>query len=387
MACRTESVCGMFLGVMLAVMLAMSPLSAAAANRQSQSHAQCHLSLPQIYKDASPAVVTIISQTVRPYQFANRVERSVGSGIIFERRGFVLTNDHVVAGANAVQITLDNGNAYPAQVVGADALFDLAVLYVKAPEDGHLPTVPLGDSSTLNVGDDVVAIGNPLGLDQTLTHGVVSGLNRMLPDSPLTLSTQMIQTDAAINPGNSGGPLLNRCGQVVGINAEILSGGQNLGFAIPIDLAKAVLPSLLEKGHVERPWVGFHGELIDHDMGEILGMAHAPGLLVEAVDQNSPAAKAGITGGVHSLAIDGAEYLIGGDFVTQMNDIRLDSDKALRRITQELKVGTTLKVTYYRGGEAHNVSYKLEERPPSLDARIAALAQNREERTAPSGSH
>lgn len=328
------------------------------------------LSLPKLYEKSAPAVVTVMSQTIRPYRFTDRIERTVGSGIIFDAHGLILTNNHVVAGADTVQVTLDDGNTYDAKVIGTDALFDLAVLHINVPKGDRLPTLALGESSTLQIGDAVVAIGNPLGLDETLTHGIVSGLNRELPDTPITLSANLIQTDAAINPGNSGGPLLNRCGQVVGVNAEILAGAQNLGFAIPIDLAKSVLPSLLRHGHVIRPWVGFHGQLIDRDTAQILDIAHAPGLLVEAVDRGSPAARAGLTGGSHSIAIDGDEYLVGGDLVTSMNGVRLTSSRALMQATGTLKVGGTLRVTYYRGDRRRTASYKIRERPPLLDARL-----------------
>lgn len=357
------------------VVFATTPFAVAAGRSNSSGGPACHESLPSLYRRAAPAVVTITSQTIRPYQFTNRVQQGVGSGIIFDSRGLVLTNDHVVAGANAIQVTLDNGNTYPAKVVGADALFDLAVLHVRVPSREKLPTLSLGDSSSLEVGQKVAAIGNPLGLDQTLTHGIISGLNRKLPDSPLTLSANMIQTDTPINPGNSGGPLLDLCGRVVGVNAEIAQGGQNVGFAIPINLARAVLPSLLEKGRVVRPWVGFHGQLIDRDTAQILGVSHAPGFLVEAVDRGSAAAKAGMNGGTDSIAIDGTEFLIGGDMVTRIDGIRLDSSQALAKVTRGIDVGKTLRVTYYRGSHRHTIQYTLTERPPALDARLVQRAQ------------
>lgn len=350
-----------------------APGSAAASPAQVPLSAVCHKSIPQIYDEDSPAVVYITTQTIRPYQFTDRVSQGVASGFIFDSRGLILTNFHVVLGASAVQVTLDDGDTYSATVVGGDAIFDLAVLRIRPDPDEKLPTLSFGDSAALRVGDDVVAIGNPLGLDQTLTHGVVSGLNRELPDTPLSLTPKMIQTDASINPGNSGGPLLNRCGEVVGINAEILDNSQGLGFAIPIDLAKVVLPSLLATGHVRRPWIGFHGELVDRATARFLNIRHAPALLVEAVDADSPAAKAGMRGGSLDIAIAGREFLVGGDVVTAINGVRLDSPEALGAIRSTLRIGREIKITVYRDGKRRTVSYRLLERPAVTAADVTGI--------------
>jgi serine protease Do len=323
----------------------------------------CEESRTQLYKRASPAVVYIHTQRINPYAFQDRVERSVGSGFIFDHKGLILTNFHVVGSAQAIQVTLDDGHIHRARMVGGDPIFDLAVISISPRADGTLPVLPLGDSSGLRVGDDVVAIGNPLGLEQTLTHGVVSALNRLLPESSLLLTPPMIQTDAPINPGSSGGPLLDACGRVIGINSEIIENAQNIGFAIPIDLVKQALPSLLRTGHVARPWVGFHGQLVDLDLGNLLRIPLVPGLLVEVVEPGSPAEAAGIRGGELDVSIAGDAYLLGGDIVTQINGVKVDSVDALARAMETLEVGKTITLSLFRDGRKRTVEYRMPERP------------------------
>ncbi len=208
----------------------------------------------------------------------------------------------------------------PAKLVGADPIFDLAVIQISKPKRGTLPTVKLGDSDKLRPGEEVIAIGNPLGLDQTVTRGIVSGLNRLLPETPLSLTEPLIQTDTAINPGNSGGPLLNRCGEVIGITTAIVPEAQNIGFAIPINLAKAIIPGLIKDGHVIRPWIGFHGQLIGAELRKLLQMPLVDGLLVEVVEPGSPADKLGVRGGEMELSIGGSSLLLGGDIVVSLNE-------------------------------------------------------------------
>ncbi len=204
--------------------------------------ATCPESISDVYDRVSPAVVFITATSINPYSIAERVERTVGSGFLIDSSGLILTNAHVAFGRQFIMVTLDDGTVSPAQLVGADPIFDLALLRIPPPATGTLTTVSVGDSERVRVGEEVLAIGNPLGLDQTLTRGIVSAINRILPETPFSLMEPLIQTDAAINPGNSGGPLLNRCGEVIGINTAIMPEAQNIGFAIPINLAKAVLP-------------------------------------------------------------------------------------------------------------------------------------------------
>jgi len=243
----------------------------------------------------------------------------------------------------------DSGNA---------AVLDVALLRVDS--GAALPAARLGDSAAVRVGDEVVAIGNPIGLDQTMTRGIVSGLNRLLPgvsDEP------MIQTDAPINPGNSGGPLVDRCGVVVGINTLISEDAQSIGFAVPINAAKSILRDLREVGRVVRPWLGMQGRAVDNKLGGIVRMPVTPGYLVEVVYDGSPADRAGVRGGNLSIVVQGEEYLLGGDILTEISGtpIRSHSDYIAR--VKTLRVGQRVKVTLVREGQPREMTLTVSERP------------------------
>ena len=218
-------------------------------------------------------------------------------------------------------------------------------------------------SARLRVGEEVLAIRNPLGLDQTLTRGIVSAINRILPDSAFSLMEPMIQTDAPINPGNSGGPLLNRCGEVIGLTTAILPDAQNIGFAIPIDLVQAILPALLNKGHVVRPWVGIQGHLVVPILKELFRLPLTDSLLVEVVEPGSPAEQAGIHGGQFDVVLGGDALLLGGDIITRLNDKPVDTPERLTAAMRSLHVGDTLRVTLFRRGQTQEVTLMLPERP------------------------
>src|ERR671922_2074860 len=246
----------------------------------------CNESLAALFERISPAVVAIQAMKINKAKPQRRFETVVGSGVIIEKDGQILTNAHVVDGAASLTVTLDSGNRVTARILGLDPVLDLALVRVDTP--GPLPAARLGDASAVRVGDEVVAIGNPLGLDQTMTRGIVSALNRLLPgisDEP------MIQTDAPINPGNSGGPLVDRCGRVIGINTLISEDAQSIGFAIPINAARGVLRDLREAGRVVRPWLGMQGRAIEAKLGDVVRMPITPGYLVEIVYDGSRAVR------------------------------------------------------------------------------------------------
>jgi S1-C subfamily serine protease len=308
-------------------------------------------------------VVFIEATSINPYKVVNRIEHVVGSGFIFDPAGLVLTNSHVAYGRQSIIVTLDDGTSVAAELVGADPIFDIAVLRIDAPETGPLPSVKLADSNQVRVGDLALAIGNPLGLDQSLTRGTVSAVNRVLPPTFFAFEEPLIQIDTPINPGNSGGPLLNECGEVIGITTAVVPDAQNIGFAIPINLAKAVIPSLLAQGHVVRPWLGFNGQFIDETLQELLRVPLTEGFLVEAIEPGSPAAAAHLRGGTLELSIAGRNFLIGGDVITKINGTALTSPEKILDALKSVQVGSTITLTVYREGAVADVQYVLPERP------------------------
>jgi S1-C subfamily serine protease len=274
-----------------------------------------------------------------------------------------MTNSHVVFGAQSLSVTLNDGTKLSAKLRGADPIFDLAILQIPIPGKGKLPTLALGNSDDIRPGDEVVIIGNPMGLDRTITSGIVSAINRVLNNRPRMLSLPMIQTDAPINRGNSGGPMLNRCGEVVGITSEILGDAQNIGFAIPSNLAGSVAVELVDKGHVIRPWLGIDGNLISTGMKSILVLPAVEGFLVEAVEPYSPAGLAGIVGGQTPVKIGTQSMISGGDIILEINDIKLKDIDSLIRGFDLIRIGITLRLKIFHEGKILTKELKITERP------------------------
>ena len=323
----------------------------------------CSTDIPTLFDRVSPAVVMISAQSINPYKVQGRVSHIIGSGFIYDSKGLIITNSHVAFGRQALYVTLDDGSVVAAHLLGADPIYDIAVLQIPKPEKGKFTTVPLGDSEQLRVGENVIAIGNPLGLDQTVTRGIVSGVNRILPGTPLSLSEPLIQTDTPINPGNSGGPLLNMCGEVIGMNTAIVPDAQNIGFAIPVNLIKTVLPALIRDGRMIRPWLGFHGSMVGADLRKVLKLPLTDGLLVEVVEPGSPAEIAGMRGGEIEFTLGTISLLLGGDIITSVNGVpTTDADK-IAPIMRGVKVGDKLKISVFRDGKTREIVYTLPERP------------------------
>jgi putative serine protease PepD len=310
--------------------------------------------------------VSISAISINPYDISQRLDRTLGSGVIIDAAGLVLSNAHVVFGKQILTVTLDNGVTLPAKFVGADPVFDVAVIRIPQPTQGTLPVATLGDSAGLAVGEEVYAIGNPLGLEQTLTRGVVSALNRQLPGAVWSLTEPLIQTDAAINPGNSGGPLVDPCGRVVGVTTAMLTEAQNIGFAVPVNLIRDVIPQLIEKGHLVRPWLGVQGQFVAPELKQLLRIDLVDGFLVEAVEPGSPAEQKGLRGGLFELTIEGQPVLLGGDIITEINGAAIADPGQLGKTLGELKVGSVLKMTLVRDGAKQSVELTLAERPVLL---------------------
>lgn len=344
---------------------AMCVVSTRAATAQKETTAPkslCTEPLTTLFERLAPAVVFVSAVSINPLQQQSRGSAVIGSGVIVDAEGLIVTNSHVVFGYRALAVTLENGYTAPAKLLGADPILDLAVLRIPPPETG-LPKISLGDSEALKVGEEVVAIGNPLGLEQTLTRGIISGINRLAPESPLQWTLSLLQTDAAINPGSSGGPLVNRCGEVVGITSAILTEAQNIGFAIPINLAKQVMPQLVQHGHVIRPWIGVNGKFIGQEIRDLLRLPLVDGFLIETIEPGSPAAKVGLHEGELLIAISGEEFLFGGDIITSINGKTTEDPEKFTQLVRELKVGDTVRLALYYEGKTRHVEFLLPERP------------------------
>jgi serine protease Do len=343
------------------------------------------LTFKELFARAKDSVVQV---TVRgtPLAFVDNSTFAIGSGFVFDSQGHIITNNHVIYGGSNVTVTFSNGTIYTAEVVGADMFSDIAVLKVVTKEEettqgvskGFIP-LPLGNSSMLAIGDEVAAIGNPFGLTGSMTTGVVSGLGRLIPIQTTNITTtpearafsipNIIQTDAAINPGNSGGPLLNMNGEVVGLNTAVLSSGQffsGIGFSIPSDTLRIIVPALIANGTYLHPWVGVAGTDITPEIALALGLEEARGFLVTDITPGSPADKSGIRGGDMPITnITGFEELrLGGDIIMNVDDQRVNkTDDLLSYIETNKQVGDTVTMTILRDGKLIEIDLVLGSRP------------------------
>ncbi|HEX5610719.1 MAG TPA: trypsin-like peptidase domain-containing protein [Solirubrobacterales bacterium] len=297
---------------------------------------------------------------------------ATGSGFVIDDEGHVLTNDHVVEGADTVRVKLgDSDTAHTAEVVGTDPATDVAVLKVDA-SPAQLHPLKLGRSDAAEVGDPVVAIGNPFGLDRTVTSGIVSALQRQIQAPNGFSISNVIQTDAAINPGNSGGPLINAEGEVIGINSQIQTGsggGGNvgIGFAIPIDTIRSELDQLIDSGEVEHAYLGISGGTITEQMAKALNLPVQEGVIVQEVAKGGPSDKAGIEAGDTSATVEGVEVRLGGDIITAVDGKKVSSMDEIVEIINEAEPGDELELTILRDGETKKATVTLGERPDSVE--------------------
>jgi S1-C subfamily serine protease len=314
-----------------------------------------------VYHKNIGSVVNITSKAVTFDFFYGLVpEEGQGSGFIIDKEGHILTNYHVIADARQIEVTLHNRKKYGATIVGVDRAHDLAVVQIKAPE---LTPMVLGDSSKLQVGQKVYAIGNPFGLSGTLTRGIVSSIRQVQEPDGMKIE-DAIQTDASINPGNSGGPLLNMHGEVIGINTMIASNvGQSagIGFAIPINTAKAVINDLLTLGRVRRPALGVTTIPIDSQLADQMGLSADYGLLILQVVPGGAADTAGLRGGSQRAFLGNTPILVGGDLIVALDGEQVEDQQELAQIMNNHRAGDTVRITIYRGKKKLQVSVVLGE--------------------------
>ena len=319
----------------------------------------------RIYRQSSPGVANIVTRMIEYDFFLNPVPvEGAGSGFLIDADGHLLTNFHVVQGAQNIEVTLGDQNRYKAKLIGADQRNDVALLQIDAR--GHkLSALALGDSRTLEVGQRVLAIGNPFGFQSTLTTGVVSALGRTVQLDQNTYIDEAIQTDAAINHGNSGGPLLNTHGEVIGINTAFVSPTgtpSGIGFAIPINIAKRVADDLITTGRVHRASIGIEGTTLWPGLSEPLNLPVKEGFLIERITPGGPAEAAGVHGGNRTVLAGMRELRIGGDILVAIDGKAITSQADLSVILNRLRPGDNVTATIYRGGQKMDLRVTLGER-------------------------
>jgi S1-C subfamily serine protease len=393
---RSNALAGLLGGIVVAVVVAIllstgaidtgktttvvqrqAPLAAASGSTPA-AEASGGLTVGDIYKKAGPGVAfiqaTVVQTTPSPFGFPQQQRgEATGSGFVLNGNGYIATNAHVVAGAKDVQVSFGKGAPTPAKVVGSDPSTDLAVIKVD-PSKVKLTTIPLGDSDKLRVGDPVVAIGNPFGFDDTVTTGIVSALGREIK-APNDFSIgHTIQTDAAINPGNSGGPLLDQQGRVVGINAQIATGGSGkgsvgIGFAIPVNLAKQVFPQLIATGKVPHAYIGITTAALTPSLVKDLNLPSATGALVQAVEPGSPAAKAGLRAGTTQTS---SQLVAGGDLIVGVDGKPVRTPEDIAAAIGDNKPGDPVTIQYFRGHTKRTATVTLTNRPAKAPSSSAS---------------
>ena len=327
------------------------------------SSSKKNISLIELFEKSEEGVVKIhVDKTT-----SSRDTGGLGSGFVYDNLGHIITNAHVVGDANKATVTFLDGSQYNAEIIGKDKFTDIAVIKVNE-KPRLLHPLQIGDSSQLQVGEQVAAIGNPFGLSGSMTSGIVSQIGRLLPTQDTGFSIpDVIQTDAAINPGNSGGPLLNMKGQVVGINTAIQSiTGEfiGIGFAVPSNTLSKIVPTLIDEGKYSHPWIGITGKDIDPDLAMVLDLKQAKGFLIITVVDGSPADKAGLKGMSQTQVINGKEYPADGDIIISVDDkeVRKISD-ILIHLQREKSVGDEMVLGVIRDGDFMHLTLKLVERP------------------------
>ena len=336
------------------------------------------LSVNEIYRRSAPGVVQITTTStveVEPDPFLNpfgfpeeQRQQALGSGFVIDTAGRIVTNFHVVQGAEQIEVSFSNRDSVQARVVGTDPSTDLALLKVNVDARALRP-LDLGNSDRVRVGDSVVAIGNPLGLERSVTAGIISALHRPLTAPNEFTIDDVIQTDASINSGNSGGPLIAANGSVIGVNTAIATGNTGargnigIGFAVPMNTVRNVVSQLIEKGRVEHPFIGVGAQEVDQEIAQLFNLPAERGLLVVRVYENSGAAGAEMQAGTREVVIDGESYLLGGDFIVEIDGKPVSQAEDLRKAIMGKKVGDEITIEAYRGDEKRSFDVKLGRQP------------------------
>ncbi|MDH3780379.1 MAG: trypsin-like peptidase domain-containing protein [Nitrosopumilus sp.] len=347
------------------LVLAQDNLSAEIQIANESKLSENTLSLTEIFERSEFGVVSISVTKSSEFEGSN----GVGSGFVFDKKGHIITNNHVVENAKKISVTFVDGLSYNAHLVGTDLYADIAVIKLDASLEKLYP-LPIGDSSKLQVGEQISAIGNPFGLSGSMTSGIVSQLGRLLPIQGTFFSIpDVIQTDTAINPGNSGGPLLNMNAEVVGINTAIYSSDgsfSGVGFSIPSNVVLKIVPTLITEGEFQHPWVGISSANISTDLAELLKLDDAKGVLIMTVVKDSPADKAGLIGSSETATLDEIEYTVGGDIILSADGKELRQiDDLLIHLQREKNVGDTINLEILRDGKTIDIVLTLEKRPES----------------------
>ncbi len=346
------------------------------AVRATPAVSRSGLSINEIYRRSAPGVVQIVSTekatvTTDPFfgtPFSQPGQQALGSGFVLDKEGHIVTNYHVVQGASKIQVGFSNNASYSAKVVGTDPSTDLAVLKVNAAGRALTP-LPLGDSNTVQVGDQVVAIGNPFGLDRTATAGIISAIQRRITAPNGFSIDHALQTDAPINHGNSGGPLIASSGSVIGVNSQIETGGTGsdgnvgIGFAIPSNTVKDVVAQILKNGKVEHAYLGVSLQDISSTVANVFHLPVSSGILIERVQPGTAAAKAGLKGGTTPTTVAGEDYTMGGDIIVGADGKPVGSTEALRDVISAHKPGDKISLEVYRGTKKRTVTVTLGRQP------------------------
>jgi S1-C subfamily serine protease len=316
----------------------------------------------RIYKQVAKSTVLIASAYVSAHHITETSGKGLASGVLLDNHGAIVTNAHAVTGAAKITVTLHDGTRLPAMLIGSDPQTDTALLRVTLPKGPYTPA-HLGDSDKLEIGQKVLAIGHPFGLGYAFSTGIVSGFGKLFETKPEVFQERVVQTTAPINPGNSGGPLVDSEGHVVGINASMLQGAQNIGFAVPINTVKSIVAELQANGRVIRPWLGIKGKFVTDELRNLIALPLVGGVLIIDVDEKSPAESIGLRAGTLDVTIEGESWVLGGDILVAVDGHEVKTAEQYNHVLGPLKVGQSIQLTVVRDGNYLQKSVSLGERP------------------------